>query len=213
MIARLKGLVDSLGEDCAVIDVGGVGYLVFCSGRTLARLHVGTAAALHVETHVREDHIHLYGFLDGGEREWFNLLTTVQGVGAKVALSILSVATPEQLLQTIAAGDRTTLTRASGVGPKLAVRILTELKDKAGKLSLGGFSPASAASIASAPAAETAAVGGVMEDAISALVNLGYRRLEAFEAVGIVARENGGESDASTLIRLALKRLGKDLSR
>lgn len=213
MIARLKGLVDSLGEDCAVIDVGGVGYLVFCSGRTLARLTVGTATALHVETHVREDHIHLYGFLDGGEREWFNLLTTVQGVGAKVALAILSVATPEQLLQTIAAGDRTTLTRASGVGPKLAVRILTELKDKAGKLSLGGFSPASAASIALAPAAEAAAVGGVMEDAISALVNLGYKRLEAFEAVGVVARDLGEGADSATLIRHALKRLGKDLMR
>ena len=210
MIAKLKGLIDSLGEDCAVVDVNGVGYLVFCSARTLGRLHSGQAAALHVETHVREDHIHLYGFLEVGERDWFNLLTTVQGVGAKVALAILSVAGPEQLLQTIAAQDKTMLTRASGVGPKLAVRILTELKDKAGKMSLGGFAPSAASAAISTPAS---AGGGLMEDAISALVNLGYKRIEAFEAVGVVARELGEDADSSTLIRHALKRLGKDLMR
>lgn len=209
MIAKLKGLIDSLGDDFAVIDVGGVGYLVFCSGRTLGRLQTGTAAALHVETHVREDHIHLYGFLEPGERDWFNLLTTVQGVGAKVALAILSVAAPEQLLQTIAAQDKVMLTRASGVGPKLALRILTELKDKAGKMSLGGFAPSAGAAAISTPVA----AGGLMEDAISALVNLGYKRLEAFEAVGIVAKELGEGADSSTLIRHALKRLGKDLVR
>ncbi|MGE4279609.1 MAG: Holliday junction branch migration protein RuvA [Magnetospirillum sp.] len=210
MIAKLKGLIDTLGDDHCIIDVGGVGYLVFCSGRTLGKLHIGTAAALHVETHVREDHIHLYGFAEAGERDWFNLLTTVQGVGAKVALAILSVAGPEQLLQTIAAQDKTMLTRASGVGPKLAVRILTELKDKAGKMSLGGFVPSAGASVASAP---ISAAGGLMEDAISALVNLGYKRLEAFEAVGVVAKELGDDADSSTLIRHALKRLGKDLMR
>jgi len=212
MIAKLKGLIDSVGEDFAIVDVGGVGYLVFCSGKTLARLEVGTAAALHIETHVREDHIHLYGFLDASEREWFNLLTTVQGVGAKVGLSILSAATPEQLLQTIAAQDKATLTRANGVGPKLAVRILTELKDKAGKIALGGFAPAGVAGAVAAAAPMPAEGGGVMEDAISALVNLGYRRLEAFEAVGVVARENE-DANSSTLIRLALKRLGKDMAR
>ncbi len=210
MIAKLKGLIDTLGDDHCIIDVGGVGYLVFCSGRTLGKLHIGTAAALHVETHVREDHIHLYGFAEAGERDWFNLLTTVQGVGAKVALAILSVAGPEQLLQTIAAQDKTMLTRASGVGPKLAVRILTELKDKAGKMSLGGFVPSAGASVASAP---ISAAGGLMEDAISALVNLGYKRLEAFDAVGVVAKELGDDADSSTLIRHALKRLGKDLMR
>lgn len=210
MIAKLKGMIDTLGEDHAVIDVNGVGYLVFCSGRTLGKLQIGTAAALHVETHVREDHIHLYGFLEAGERDWFNLLTTVQGVGAKVALAILSVAGPEQLLQTIAAQDKTMLTRASGVGPKLAVRILTELKDKAGKMSLGGFAPSTGGGVVAAP---VSAAGGVMEDAISALVNLGYKRLEAFEAVGVVARELGDDADSSTLIRHALKRLGKDLMR
>lgn len=209
MIAKLKGLIDSLGDDFAVIDVGGVGYLVFCSGRTLGRLQTGTAAALHVETHVREDHIHLYGFLEPGERDWFNLLTTVQGVGAKVALAILSVAAPEQLLQTIAAQDKVMLTRASGVGPKLALRILTELKDKAGKMSLGGFASSAGAAVISTPVGD----GGLMEDAISALVNLGYKRLEAFEAVGIVAKELGEGADSSTLIRQALKRLGKDIMR
>lgn len=212
MIAKLKGLIDSLGEDFAIVDVGGVGYLVFCSGKTLARLQAGTAAALHVETHVREDHIHLYGFLDTAEKEWFNLLTTVQGVGAKVALAILSVVTPEQLLQTIAAGDKTTLTRASGVGPKLALRILTELKDKAGRIALGGFAPAGVASALAAAAPMPVKAGGAMEDAISALVNLGYRRVEAFEAVGQAARDNAG-ADASALIRLALRTLGRELTR
>ncbi len=210
MIARLKGLVDSLGDDFAVIDVGGVGYLVSCSARTLARLQRGTAAALYVETQVREDAINLFGFLDEGEREWFRLLTTVQGVGAKVALSILSVAPPEQLLQTIAAGDKAMLTRAGGVGPKLAVRILTELKDRAGKIALGGFATAPAGVAAAAP---LPAEGGVLEDAVSALVNLGYRRLEAFEAAGQAARELPEGTDASTLIRAALKRLGKELAK
>lgn len=213
MIAKLKGLIDSVGDDFAVVDVNGVGYLVFCSAKTLGRLAVGQAAALHIETHVREDHIHLYGFLEVAEREWFNLLTTVQGVGAKVGLAILSAVTPEQLLQTIAAGDKATLTRANGVGPKLAVRILTELKDKAGKIALGGVVvPAGSPPAQAGNAPIMAAQGAVMEDAISALVNLGYRRLEAFEAVGKVARDNDG-ADSSTLIRLALKQLGKDLAR
>lgn len=213
MIAKLKGLIDSVGEDFAVIDVHGVGYLVFCSAKTLGKLAVGEAAALHIETHVREDHIHLYGFVEVAEREWFTLLTTVQGVGAKVGLAILSVATPEQLLQTIAAQDKATLTRASGVGPKLAVRILTELKDKAGKIALGGFAPVGTAQAVASAAPMPAAAGGAMEDAISALVNLGYRRLEAFEAVGKVAREQGEGVTSSTLIRLALKLLGQELAR
>ncbi|MBC7907409.1 MAG: Holliday junction branch migration protein RuvA [Rhodospirillaceae bacterium] len=213
MIAKLKGLIDSVGDDFAIVDVGGVGYLVFCSGKTLARLEVGTAATLHIETHVREDHIHLYGFVEAAEREWFNLLTTVQGVGAKVGLSILSVVGPEQLLQTIAAQDKTSLTRANGVGPKLAVRIVTELKDKAGKIALGGFGAAVAANAVANAAPMPSAAGGAMEDAISALVNLGYRRLEAFEAVGIVAGELGEGATSSALISHALKRLGKELAR
>ncbi|MDA8230266.1 MAG: Holliday junction branch migration protein RuvA [Magnetospirillum sp.] len=211
MIAKLKGLVDALGEDWAVIDVGGVGYHVACSARTLSRLEAGAAVAVFVDTWVREDAIQLYGFLDAGEREWFRLLTTVQGVGPKVGLAILSVASPEQLLQTIAAQDRTTLTRAAGVGPKLAARILAELKDKAGRIALGGFAPA-AASAVPAPAVPAAA-GGVIEDAVSALVNLGYRRLEAFEAVGAASRDTGEGADAGALIRAALKRLGREMAR
>ncbi|CAA7616282.1 Holliday junction branch migration protein RuvA [Magnetospirillum sp. SS-4] len=210
MIARLKGLIDSVGDDWAVVDCGGVGYLVSCSARTLARLQAGVACALFVETHVREDAIQLYGFLETGERDWFRLLTTVQGVGARVALSILSVATPEQLLQIIAAQDKAGLTRAGGVGPKLALRILTELKDKAGRISLGGLAPAGSAVAA---AAAPPAAPGRMEDAVSALVNLGYKRLEAFQAVGETARDLPEDADASTLIRAALKRLGKDLTR
>lgn len=210
MIAKLKGLIDSVGEDWAVVDCGGVGYLVSCPARTLARLEVGAAATLFVETHVREDAIHLYGFFDGGEREWFRLLTTVQGVGSRVALSILSIAAPEQLLQIIAAQDKAALTRASGVGPKLAARVLAELKDKAGRVALGGLAPASAAIAGAAP---LPAAAGPMEDAISALVNLGYRRLEAFQAVGEAARELDDGTPTSTLIREALKRLGKDMIR
>lgn len=208
MIARLRGQVETLGEDFAVIDVGGVGYLVYCSARTLGRLQRGAVATLHVETHVREDHIHLFGFTEPGERDWFNLLITVQGVGAKVALAILSVAGPEQLLQTIAAGDKVLLTRASGVGPKLALRILTELKDKAGRMSLGGGVSMAATIAVSVPAA-----AGVLEDAVSALVNLGYRRLEAFEAVGQAMAELGEGAETAALIRNGLRRLGKDLAR
>lgn len=210
MIAKLKGLIDSVGDDWVVVDCSGVGYLVSCSSRTLSRLEAGTAASLFIETHVREDAIQLYGFLETGERDWFRLLTTVQGVGAKVGLSILSVATPDQLLQIIAAQDKASLTRASGVGPKLAVRILTELKDKAGKIALSGFG---SAGVAIASAIPLPAASGRLEDAVSALVNLGYRRLEAFQAVGETARDLPEDSDASTLIRAALKRLGKDLTR
>jgi len=208
MIAKLKGLIDSLGEDWAVVDCHGVGYLVACSTKTLARLEAGSAATLFIETQVREDAISLFGFLEAGERDWFRLLTTVQGVGAKVALAILSVASPEQLLQIIAAQDKAGLTRANGVGPKLAVRILSELKDKAGKIALGGFNPTAGAVASAAP---LPAASGRMEDAVSALVNLGYKRLEAFQAVGETARELGEEADSSALIRAALKRLGKGL--
>jgi len=210
MIARLRGLVDSVGEDWAVIDVGGVGYLVSCSGRTLARLAPGTGVTLLVETHVREDAIQLYGFAESGERDWFRLLTTVQGVGARVALSILSVLTPDQLLRTLAAGDKAGLTRANGVGPKLALRILTELKDKA-----GGIASVPPGTVASAGAGGSFAppAAGPIEDAVSALVNLGYRRLEAFEAVGLVAAELGEQAEVPALIGAALKRLGRDMLR
>jgi Holliday junction DNA helicase RuvA len=208
MIAKLKGIVDQVGDDWAVIDVGGVGYLVYCASRTLARLQVGAAAQVHVETWVREDAILLYGFYDLAERDWFRLLTTVQGVGAKVGLALLSAAPPDQLVRAIAAGDKTVLTQASGVGPKLAVRILSELKDKVGGLMLG-HGAREATPVSSAVAAS----GGALEDAVSALVNLGYRRIEAFEAAGAALAELGEGTPETALIRAALKRLAKDLTR
>lgn len=208
MIAKLKGLVDATGEDWAVVDVGGVGYLVFCSAKTLARLPaVGEATQLFVETHVREDHIHLYGFTDAAEREWFRLLLTVQGVGSKVALALLSALAPEDLSRAIAAGDKAMLSRAQGVGPKLAARLVTELKDKAAGMATAAF-PASAGGSPVAPLA-----AGPLEDAVSALVNLGYRRLEAHAAVVKVAAELGEGAAASALIRAGLKALGKELAR
>lgn len=229
MIAKLKGLVDSVGDDSAVIDVNGVGYLVFCSGRTLGRLAVGEAAALAVETHVREDHIHLYGFTDATEREWFRLLTTVQGVGARVGLAILTVMTPLDLSQAIAAGDKAPLTRAAGVGPKLAGRIVSELKEKVAAMPVSsrGAAVAAAATAAAAVApagggagaAEIAAAPGeggaatiaatVTEDATSALVNLGYRRMEAFSAVARAAREQGDGATTQSLITAALRELAQ----
>ena len=204
MIALLKGLVDQVGDDWAIIDVNGVGYLAACSSRTLARLQVGTAVRLHVDTWVREDAILLYGFAETAERDWFRLLTTVQGVGAKVGLALLSVAAPDQILRAIAAQDKAVLTQASGVGPKLAQRILSELKDKVGGVALGTNSGGPAA----APVAS-----GALEDAVSALVNLGYRRLDAFEAAGAVLAELGEAATETQIIRAALKRLGKDLTK
>lgn len=206
MIARLRGTIELLGEDSAVIDVGGVGYLVACSARTLGHLSLGSPALLLIETHVREDAIQLYGFLDAAERDWFRLLITVQGVGARLALSILSTVPPDLLARALAAGDKTSLTRANGVGPKLAVRILTELKDKAATIPL-----APAGTLAAVPLPPVVATA--VEDAVSALVNLGYRRLEAFEVVAAVAATLGEATPVSTLIGAALKRLGREVLR
>jgi Holliday junction DNA helicase RuvA len=204
MIAKLKGLVDELGEDWVVIDVNGVGYLVFCSGKTLARLPAkGEATSLLIETHVREDHIHLYGFADAGERDWFKLLTTVQGVGAKVGLAILSALTAEDIVHAIAAQDKKALTRANGVGPKVATRILTELKDKAGGIALSSTTASSDG--AAAPAAGS--FGGAPAEAASALVNLGYGRSDALAAVSKANKKLGGNGDLQDLIREALAEL------
>ena len=202
MIAKLSGVLDSTGTDWAVVDVAGVGYLLFCSSRTLAALPgKGKTVSLQVETHVREDRIHLYGFADAAEREWFRLLTTVQGVGSRVALAVQSVLSPTDLMQAILAQDRTALTRASGVGPKLAGRIVAELKDKVGGISLSVPS----AALAGAAAATEAA--GPLADAVSALVNLGYRRTEAFGAVAHAAQSLGPEAGIEALIRAGLKEL------
>src|SRR6201995_3749987 len=173
MIAKLTGRVDALSDGTCVIDVGGVGYLVQASSRTLSALPQPPATAkVLVETQVREDAIVLYGFADSAERDWFRLLTTVQGVGGRVALAILSALSPRDLISAIATGDKASLTRAQGVGPRLAVRLLTELKDKTGTM------PASAGVAITPIAAATPA-----DDALSALVNLGYRRTEAQPAV------------------------------
>jgi len=197
VIAKLTGILDSAGSDWAVVDVAGVGYLVHCSARTLARLAgVGAAISLLIETHVREDHIHLYGFLDAAERDWFRLLTTVQGVGSRVALAVQSVLPPDELAQAILVQDRAGLNRANGVGPKLAGRIVAELKDKVAGLSFGQ-AVASAAGAATGPAA----------DAVSALTNLGYRRVEAFGAVAQALQRLGPNPAVDALIRAGLKEL------
>lgn len=203
MIAKLKGLVDSTGDGFAVVDVAGVGYLVFCSNRTLGRLAPGEAAEVLVETHVREDHIHLYGFVEAAERDWFRLLTTVQGVGARVALGILSVLAPDELVRAVAAQDKVPLTRAAGVGPKLAGRVVSELKDKVGGLALGSAAAVEGPAVpaaAQAPASATA-------DAVSALVNLGYGRSEALGAVAHASGKLGHEADVAALIRGGLAEL------
>jgi len=205
MIAWLKGIVRDLGAGYAVIDVNGVGYLVSASGRTLGTLQMNQPAALHIETVVREDALLLYGFRDTAERDWFRLLQTVQGVGGRVALALLSVLTPDQLVQAIASGDKNALARADGVGPKLAVRLLTELKDKVAGLALGAMAR-TAPSVS--PSVET---GGTVEaEAVSALVNLGYGRSDAFAAVVKLAqqqRDAGTEPTLADLIRAGLKAL------
>ena len=202
MIAKLSGILDSIGEDWAVIDVGGVGYLIFCSARTLAHLPGrGEAVSVSVETHVREDHIHLYGFFEPAERDWFRLLTTVQGVGARVGLAILSVLGPRELADAILSQDKAMVTRANGVGPKLAQRIVSELKDKVG--TIAAFAP-----VAVAAAAAEGPGRAAVDDAVSALVNLGYRRGDAFGAVTGAMRTLGEEAPVEALIRAGLKELG-----
>jgi len=196
VIARLTGRVAALEDGSCVLDVNGVGYLVHASTRTLAALPTGEIAVVLIETQVREDAITLYGFADPAEREWFRLLTTVQGVGAKVALNVLSALSPRELVAAIAAGDRAALTRAPGVGARLAVRLLTELHDKAGTMPSGA---------AFAPALPPPA--GPASDALSALLNLGYRRPEAQAAVARVAARLGAGSALDALIRESLREL------
>ena len=205
MIAKLTGKLDSVGEDWAIIDVGGVGYLVFCSGRTLRMMpEVGGTVSLHIETNVREDHIHLYGFQEVSERIWFVLLQTVQGVGAKVGLAVLSLYSGDELTQIIAAGDKTALTRVTGVGPKVATRIATELKDKVAKMDLG---PVAFAAEVTRPAGGNGPDQVAAGDAVSALVNLGYGRADAFGAVAAAVRAQGVDATVASLITAGLKEL------
>jgi Holliday junction DNA helicase RuvA len=202
MIGKLKGVVDSLHEDHVILDVHGVGYVVACSTRTLQRLpRVGEAAVLAIETQVREDAIRLFGFLSDAERDWFRLLQNVQGVGSKVALAILSILPPAELTSAIALQDKTAVARAPGVGPKLAARIVAELKDKA-----GAFGGVDAGAIALAgndvPVGSTAA-----QEAISALVNLGYGRPQAATAIAASLKALGDGAETPALIRRGLKEL------
>ncbi len=199
MIAKLTGKIEAVEDGRCVVDVNGVGYLVQASTRTLAALPAAGAAALLIETQVREDAIVLYGFAESAERDWFRLLTTVQGVGGRVALGVLSALSPRDLVAAIQAGDRASLTRAPGVGAKLAIRLVTELREKAGAMPVGtGFSPAI-----------PAPTGGVTADALSALLNLGYRRPEAVAALGRVTERLGDEAALGTVIRESLKELAR----
>ena len=201
MIGKLTGTVDSFYEDYLILDVGGVGYRVFCSSKTAAKMpSVGGVASLWIETQVREDQIHLIGFADTIEQQTFGLLSTVQGVGAKVALAILSALSPNEIQMAVMAGDGKAFTRASGVGPKLGVRLVTELKGKMGSL---GANEKMVVSGGSAPANNS-----VMEEAISALANLGYARIEAGMVVANLLRQNP-DLDTTELIRQSLKEIGK----
>lgn len=200
MIAKLTGILDDFGPDWAVIDVNGVGYLVFCSGRTLTALGIrGDACTVYTEMQVSETDMRLIGFTSAGERAWFKLLTVVQGVGSKVALAILSALTVEELQRACAGGDAAMVARANGVGPKLAARIVNELKDKAGALPVG---PAGAAVSAGVAMPE----GNVAGDVVSALQNLGFKPNVAASATDAAIAELGEEAGVSALIRVALKK-------
>lgn len=204
MIGKLRGIVEEIGDDSLILDVGGVGYQVFVSSRLLREVVLGQVLSLTIEMNVREDHIHLYGFPDSIERDWFSLLATVQGVGNKTGLAILAAYTPEKLVQAIMAKDIAAFKAVSGIGPKLAERIVTELKDKVLKM----------------PTAEFAITGkkplnpesrnlnhGITNDAISALVNLGYSRSDSYAVVVRVAQDNENNQGLDALIRLSLKEL------
>lgn len=205
MIGKLKGTIDEIGEDHVVLDVHGVGYVAHCSARTLGKLgSAGEAAVLFIETYVREDQLRLFGFLSALEREWFRLLQSVQGVGAKVALAVLSTLTPGELANAIALQDKTSISRAPGVGPKVAIRIVTELKNKA-----PAFAGEAAASIGLKQEIGEGVASAPVADAVSALTNLGYSRDQAANAVA-AALKNGGEgADSAKLIRLGLKELAR----
>jgi Holliday junction DNA helicase RuvA len=205
MIGKLKGIIDSYGEDFIVLDVNGVGYLVHCSMRTLQELPAaGQPATLSIETHVREDQIRLFGFLSDVEREWFRLLQTVQGVGAKVALSVLSTLKPGDLASAIALRDKAMVARTPGVGPKVAERIVTELKDKA-----PAYADVDPAVIRLSGAVEDKRAPQPIADAVSALVNLGYGQPQAAAAIAAATRNAGEGADTARLIRLGLKELAK----
>jgi holliday junction DNA helicase RuvA len=205
MIGKLKGVIDSYGEDFIIVDVGGVGYVVHCSARTLQALPApGEPVALAIETHVREDQIRLFGFLTDVEREWFRLLQTVQGVGTKVALAVLGTLKPADLASAIAMRDKGAVARTPGVGPKVAERIVTELKDKA-----PAYANLDPAVIRLSGAIEERRAPQPVADAVSALINLGYGHPQAAAAIAAATRNAGDGADTAQLIRLGLKELAK----
>jgi holliday junction DNA helicase RuvA len=205
MIGKLKGLIESYGQDYVILDVGGVGYEVHCSARTLQELPgIAQPATLSIETHVREDQIRLFGFVTEIEREWFRLLQTVQGVGAKVALSVLGTLKPSELASAIAMRDKAMVARAPGVGPKVAERIVTELKDKA-----PAYTNVDPALVRLSGALDDKRAPAPVTDAVSALVNLGYAQAQAAAAIAAASRSAGEGAEATTLIRLGLRELAK----
>ena len=205
MIGKLKGVIDGYGEDFVIVDVGGVGYVAHCSARTLQALPgSGEPVVLSIETHVREDQIRLFGFLSDVEREWFRLLQTVQGVGTKVALSVLGTLKPADLANAVAMRDKAAIARSPGVGPKVAERIVTELKDKA-----PGYTSVDPAVVRLTGEVEEKRAPQPVLDAISALVNLGYGQPQAAAAIAAASRAAGDGAETTTLIRLGLKELAK----
>ena len=205
MIGKLKGVIDSYGEDYVIVDVHGVGYQVHCSARTLQSLPAaGEHAVLSIETHVREDQIRLFGFASDLEREWFRLLQTVQGVGAKVALAVLSTLRPSELANAITLRDKAAISRTPGVGAKVAERIVTELKDKT-----PAFTDLDPAVVRLSADMDEGRAPGPPRDAVSALVNLGYGQPQAAAAIAVAARDAGEGADTAKLIRLGLKELAK----
>lgn len=218
MIAKLKGIIDNIGEDCAIIDVNGVGYLVYMSSRSLSKLKQGEYSSLLIETVIKEDSITLFGFQNAWEKEWFNTLTKIQGVGGKVCLSILSVLSPAQLSQAVSAQDKSSFLRASGVGPKLAARLVTELKDKIVTIPVEYMSGAELSDTLSSEEKTNTnqketkiqttdaddEIYQKTEDITSALTNLGYQRTDAYRVASEICLKNP-TSDLGTLIRLSLK--------
>jgi Holliday junction DNA helicase RuvA len=204
MIGKLTGIVDSIAEDAVILDVGGVGYLVHCPSTTLSRLAAGAHAALMIEMKVSDDAIRLYGFASAEEREWFRLLQTVQNVGSKVALSVLSTLSPRDLQRALALSDKAMIGRAPGVGPKLALRIATELKDKAASLMAGGMMLRG-----DDGHAPVLAPRGPAADAVAALLKLGYSEGQAAEAIARATGDLGEDAEAGSLIREALRGMGR----
>ncbi|MBY4629647.1 Holliday junction branch migration protein RuvA [Rhizobium croatiense] len=204
MIGKLKGTIDEIGEDYVLVDVHGVCYVAYCSARTVSKLgSAGEACVLFIETYVREDQLKLFGFMTALEREWFNLLQSVQGVGAKVALAVLSTLTPGELANAIALQDRAAVSRAPGVGPKVAMRLVTELKNRAPAFAGEAINIALKQELGEGVAAAPVA------DAVSALTNLGYSRDQAANAVAAAMKVAGDDADSAKLIRLGLKELAR----